>query len=50
MINSANGIQWQIKVKGQKLSFKYLAAIVSDEGSKLEVSQGMNKPLNISQS
>ena len=41
MINSANGIQREIKVKGQKLgtvtSFKYLGAIVSDEGSKVEV-------------
>ena len=34
--NSANGIQREIKVKGQKLgavtSFKYMGAIVSDEG------------------
>ena len=41
MANSANGIQKEIKVKGQKLitvtSFKYLGAIVSDEGSKPEV-------------
>ena len=33
-INSANGIQGEIKVKGQKLgrvaSFRYLGAIVSD--------------------
>ena len=39
--NSTNGIQREIKIKGQKLgkvtNFKYLAAIVSDEGSKLEV-------------
>ena len=39
MTNSANGIQREIKVKGQKFgtvtSFKYLEAIVSDEGSKL---------------
>ena len=38
--NSANGIQREIKVKGQKLgtvtSFKYVGAAVSDEGSKLE--------------
>ena len=38
MTNSANGIQREIKVKGQKLgtvtSFKYLGAIVSDDGSK----------------
>ena len=41
MTNSANGIQREIKVKGQKLgtatSFKYLGAVVSDDGSKLEV-------------
>ena len=38
MTNSANGIQREIKVKGQKLrivtSFKFFLA---DEGSKLEV-------------
>ena len=41
MTNSANGIQREIKVKGQKpgtvASFKYMGAIVSDEGSKPEV-------------
>ena len=41
MTNSANGIQREIKVKGQKLgivtSFKYLGAVVSDAGSKIEV-------------
>ena len=41
MTNSANGIQREIKVKRQKLgivtSFKYLAAVVSDDGSKPEV-------------
>ena len=41
MINSANDIQREITVKGQKLrtvtSFKYIVAIVSDEGSKPEV-------------
>ena len=39
--NSASGIQREIKVKGQKLgtvtSFKYLEAVVSDDGSKPEV-------------
>ena len=39
--NSANGIQGEIKIKGQKLgtvtSFKYLGAVVSDDGSKPEV-------------
>ena len=51
MTNSANGIQREIKVKGQKFgtmtSFKYLGAIVSAEGSKPEVSQGLHKPLQI---
>ena len=41
MTNSANGIQRDIKVKGQKLgtvtSFKYLGAVVSDDGFKPEV-------------
>ena len=41
MPNSANGIQGAIKVKGQKLgtvtSFKYLGAVVSDDGSKPEI-------------
>ena len=41
MTNSANGIQREIKVKGHKLgtvtSFKYLEAVVSDDGSKPEV-------------
>ena len=39
--NSANGIQREKKVKGQKLgtvtSSKYLGAVVSDDGSKPEV-------------
>ena len=41
MTNNANGIQSEIKVKGQVLdtvtSFKYLGAVVSDDGSKPEV-------------
>ena len=41
MTNSTNGIQREIKVKGQKLgtvtSFKYHGAVVSDDGSKPEV-------------
>ena len=41
MTNSANGIQREIKVKGQKLgtvtSFQYLETVVSDDGSKPEV-------------
>ena len=39
--NSANGIQTEIKVKGQKLgtakSSKYLGTVVSDDGSKPEI-------------
>ena len=41
MTNSANGIQREIKVKGQNFgtvtSFKYLGAFVSDDGSKPEI-------------
>ena len=41
MTNSANGIQREINVNGQKLgtvtSFKYLGAVVSDDGSKPEI-------------
>ena len=41
MTGSANGIQREIKVNGQKLgtatSFKYLGAVVSDDGYKPEV-------------
>ena len=41
MTNSANGIQREIKVKGQELgtvtSFKYLGAVVSDDGYKAEI-------------
>ena len=41
MTNSANGIQREIKVKEQKLgtvtSFKYLAEVVPDDGSKPEI-------------
>ena len=40
MTNSANGIQREIKVKERRLDavagFKYLGAIVSDEGSRPE--------------
>ena len=40
MTNSANGIHKEIKVKGQKLgtvpSFRYLGAVVSDDGSEPE--------------
>ena len=39
--NSANGIRREMKVEGQKLgtvtSFKYLGAVVSDDGSKPEI-------------
>ena len=38
LVNGANGIQREIKVKGKKLgtatSFKYLRSVVSDDGSK----------------
>ena len=41
MTKSANGIQKEIEVKGQKLgtvtSFKYLGAVVSDDGFKHDV-------------
>ena len=41
MTNSANDIQREIKIKGQKLGtvtrFIYLRAVVSDDGSKQEV-------------
>ena len=41
MTSSANGIRREIKVIGQKLgtvtSFKYIGAVVSDDGSKPEV-------------
>ena len=41
MTNSANGIQREIKMKGQMLgtvaSFKYLGTVVSDKVSKPEV-------------
>ena len=41
LTNSANGIQREIKIKGQKLgnvtSFKYLGAVVLNNGSRPEV-------------
>ena len=45
--NSANDIQREIKNLGTVTSFKYLGAIVSDKGSKPEVSQELNKPLQL---
>ena len=40
MTNNTSGINTEIKVNGQKLetvtSFKYLGAIITDEGSKLQ--------------
>ena len=42
MTNSASGIQTGVKVKGQNLgtvtSFRYLDAVVSDDGSKPDIS------------
>ena len=41
MINNPNGFQREIKIKGQRLeavvNFKYLGAIISNEGSKPEI-------------
>ena len=41
MTNSANGISIDIRINGEKLdevdSFKYLGAVVTDQGSKPEV-------------
>ena len=41
MTNNPNGFQREIKIKGQRLeeveSFKYLGAIISNEGSKPEI-------------
>ena len=41
MTNNANGFQREIKIKGQRLeeveNFKYLWAIISNEGSKPEI-------------
>ena len=41
MTNSTNGIQREINVKGHKLgtvtSFKYLGAVISDDGSNPEI-------------
>ena len=54
MTDSTNGIQREIKVKLQKFdivtSFEYLGVVVSDDGSKPEVSQGLHKPLQLLQS
>ena len=54
MTNSVNGIQREIKVKGQKLgsvtSFKYLGAVVSADGSKPEVLSRIAQPLQRLQS
>ena len=41
MTNNPNGLQREIKIKGQTLeaveNFKYLRAIISNEGSKFEI-------------
>ena len=53
MTNSANGIQREIKVKGQKLgtvtSFKYLGAVVQMMAPNQRFSQGLHKPLQLLQ-
>ena len=47
MLNSANDIQWESKVKGQKMgtltSFKYLGAVVLDDGLKPKVLSGIDQ-------
>ena len=54
MTNSANGIVWEIMVKGQKLgtvtSLKYLEAVVSEEVQNQRFSKGLSKPLQHSYS
>ena len=44
MTNNTSGIHTEIKVTGQKLetvtSFKYLGSVITDEGSKREISPG----------
>ena len=44
MTNNTNGFNTEIKVNGQKLetatSFKYLGSVITDEGSKPEISPG----------
>ena len=44
--NSGNSLHMEITVKGQVtvLSFMYLRANASNDGSNLEDSQGLNKP------
>ena len=55
MPNSANSIQREIKMKGQKpgrvTSFKYLGAVVSDDAqNQTGFSLVVNKPLQLLQS
>ena len=49
MTNSANDIQREIKVKRRKLdtvtSFKYIGAVVSDDGSKPEIFSRTAQPI-----
>ena len=44
MTNNTSGINTEIKINGQKLeivtSFKYLGSVITDEGSKPEISPG----------
>ena len=54
MTNSANGIQREIKVKGQKLgivtSFKFLEQLLQMMAPNLRISQVLHKPLQLLQS
>ena len=54
MTNSVNGIQREIKVKGQKLgsvtSFKYLEQLFQMMAPNQRFSQGLHKPLQLLQS
>ena len=54
MTNSANGIQREIKVKGQRLgtvtSFKCLGTVISDVALNQRFFQGLHTPLQLLQS
>ena len=54
MTNSTNGIPRELKIKKQKLgtvtSFKYLEAVVSDDGAKPGFFEELHEPLQLLQS